>query len=183
MTTAPTAGPTIRARLKPLELRAIASWRSSRPTSSTMSDWRAGISKALNSPPHAERATSHPMVMCPDQVNAQRSDASTRRSDWATFTTRSLSARSTTTPAWREKRMTGTEAVAATSPTTNALSLSSSASHPRAMDCIQVPISEIVCPLQKMRKFRCCARTRKGLRERPGAGMGRGSEARRERHT
>jgi hypothetical protein len=38
ITTAAMLGPMIRARLKPLEFRAIASSRSSRPTSSTNSD-------------------------------------------------------------------------------------------------------------------------------------------------
>ncbi len=40
-------GPMTRARLKPPELSAIASPRSSFTTSSTMNDWRVGTSKAL----------------------------------------------------------------------------------------------------------------------------------------
>ena len=50
MTIAPMLGPTMRARLKPLELSAIAPGRSSRPTSSTISDCRAGISNAVIDP-------------------------------------------------------------------------------------------------------------------------------------
>ena len=47
MMIAPMLGPMTRARLKPLELSAIAPGRSSRPTSSMTNDWRAGISNAL----------------------------------------------------------------------------------------------------------------------------------------
>ena len=50
MTIAAAAGPTMRARLNPLELSAIAPGSSSRPTSSITSDWRAGISMALITP-------------------------------------------------------------------------------------------------------------------------------------
>ena len=53
----------MRARLKPLELSAIAPGRSSRPTSSMTNDWRAGISNALIRPLAVARASSHPIVM------------------------------------------------------------------------------------------------------------------------
>ena len=51
----------------------------------------------------------------------------------------------------------------ATSPTRNALFVSSSASQPCAIVCIHVPISESVWPIQKRRKFRCRRTTRNGL--------------------
>src|SRR3970282_1782283 len=57
----------------------------------------------------------------------------------------------------------GSEPEATTTPTTNALSDSSSASQPSAIDCIQEPTSESVCPIQKERKFRCVMSTRNGL--------------------
>ena len=54
------------------------------------------------------------------------------------------------------------EAVA-TRPTRKALLVSSRASQPCAIVCIQVPISESVWPIQKSRKLRCRRTTRNGL--------------------
>ena len=57
-------GPTMRARLKPLELSAMASGRSSRPTSSIIIAWRAGISTTTMSRRCGEREQP-PIVMRP----------------------------------------------------------------------------------------------------------------------
>src|SRR3954463_13419519 len=80
-------------------------------------------------------------------------------------TRRSLSARSTIAPAGSEKSRIGMDVATATSPTRKALLVSSSASHPSAIVCIQVPMSDIVCPIRKIRKFRCRTKTRNGLRD------------------
>ena len=95
ITAAPTAGPTMRARLKPLEFSAIASYRSSRSTSSIISDCRAGISNAENSPFANASPISHPIVMCPVSVSAHSATASASMSACIACTTRSRSARST----------------------------------------------------------------------------------------
>jgi len=50
ITSPATAGPTMRARLKPAELSATALDTSARPTSSITNDWRAGWSTTLAKP-------------------------------------------------------------------------------------------------------------------------------------
>ena len=60
---------------------------------------------------------------------------------------------------------------AATSPTRNASSVSSSAVHPTATVCIQVPTSEMVWPIQKSRKFRYVASVRNGFSVRGGSAV------------
>ena len=99
MITAPMPGPTTRARLKPLELSAIAPGSSSRPTRSMTSDCRDGISSELINPFVAASAISQPMVMWPLAVNHQSRPASAASSAWQTRTVLNLSTRSTTTPA------------------------------------------------------------------------------------
>ena len=108
-------------------------------------------------------ASSQPMVMWPLQVNQNRSAASTSSSAWQIFTSRSFSYRSASTPACIENSTTGSEPAETTSPTRNALFVSSSASHPWAMLCIQLPTSDSVCPSQNTRKFRWRTRTLNGL--------------------
>src|SRR6476646_6330327 len=78
-------------------------------------------------------------------------------------TSLSLSARSTSAPAGSEKSRIGMEVATATRPTRKALLVSSSASHPSAIVCIHGPMSDIVCPIRKIRKFRCRKKTRNGL--------------------
>src|SRR6185437_2045577 len=150
----PMLGPTTRAMLNPLELSAIAPGRSSRPTSSTTNDWRAGISKALITPFAVASDSSHPIVMCLLHVNHQRSVAWMPNAIWPSLTRRSFSVRSATTPAWSEKRSTGNDPADATSPTMNGLFESSNANQPCAIVCIQVPMSDVVWPAQKIRKLR-----------------------------
>jgi hypothetical protein len=155
----------------------MASCKSSRPTRSIISDCRAGISNAPTTPAKAASASSHSMLICPVQVSHQSSVASTSRRLCARVTSFSLSARSTTTPAGKEKSRIGIDPAKATRPTRKALSVSWSASQPCAIDCIHVPTSDSVCPIQKRRKFRWVARTRNGLRERPAAAEGIGRES------
>jgi hypothetical protein len=52
------AGPITRVALKADELSAMAFIKSSFPTSSTMNDWRAGISKAATTPTTAASAAT-----------------------------------------------------------------------------------------------------------------------------
>ena len=66
-------------------------------------------------------------------------------------------------PACIVKARIGTDDAVATRPTRNALLVSSSASQPSAIDCIQVPINESVCPMRNRRKFRWRRKTRNGL--------------------
>src|ERR1019366_1259636 len=84
------------------------------------------------------------------------------------------------TPAGSEKSRIGSVPAAATSPTMNALLVSSRASQPVATCCIHVPTSEIVCPNQNSLKFRCLARVRNGFALRtavPISSEDRGSRA------
>ncbi len=92
----------MRARLNPLEFSAMASRRSSRPTRSIIIDCRAGISTLPIAPPSSDRDSSQGTVIRPVQVSHQRAAASTSSRVWAIFTRRSLSLRSTSTPAWSE---------------------------------------------------------------------------------
>ncbi len=131
-----------------------------------ISDCRAGISIEFKTPPSSTSASSQWIVMCPDHAKAQSTDASISISVCAMRTTRSLSDRSASTPAGSENSRIGSEPSAATSPTMYALLVSSSASHPVAIDCIHVPTREIVWPNQNSRKFRCRARVRNGFAER-----------------
>src|ERR671936_264851 len=78
-------------------------------------------------------------------------------------TSRSLFARSTSTPAYSDSSRIGNDCDAATSPTKNAFRVSSNASQPSAIDCIHVPMSDSVWPDQKSRKLRW-RRARNGLR-------------------
>src|SRR6185437_1853697 len=155
MTIAAIDGPMTRAKLKPAELSAIASTRSSRPTSSTMKLCRAGISNALIVPLSVARMISQLIVRWFDAVNHHSTDAWTSSSDCAILTSRSLSFRSATTPPYRESSSTGSADAPATTPTISALLDSCSASHPSPTDCIHVPMSDRVCPPQNIRKFRC----------------------------
>ena len=77
-----------------------------------------------------------------------------------------LGHRSATAPAGSESSSTGSDPIDVTSPTRNALFVSSSASHPCAIDCIHVPMSDSVWPVQNRRKFRCVTSVRNGLIER-----------------
>ena len=79
-------GPTMRARLKPPELSAIASSRSSVPTRSMISDCRAGISNAASVPPNRARVSSEWMVIVARPGEPPESDASISISDWAIVT-------------------------------------------------------------------------------------------------
>ena len=58
----------------------------------------------------------------------------------------------------------------ATSPTTKAELESCSDSHPTAIVCIHDPTRLSVCPIQKIRKWRCRPRMRNGLGLRSAAG-------------
>ena len=109
------------------------------------------------------RASSQPIVIRCVTVSSQSEDASTRNAICAMRTMRSLSERSTMAPAGIVKSRMGMDDTVATRPTRKALFVSSSASHPCAIVCIHVPISESVWPIRNRRKFRCRRTTRNGL--------------------
>ena len=164
MTNAASAGPAMRARLKPLELSAIASRKRSRPTKSSTSDWRAGISTAAIVPPKNASPRIQPIVTMPtpgEQPQERRLDQKQRLHD-----PQQRSTCCSGPPTRRHATRTAKSARScstATRPTRNALPVSSSASHANAIACIHDPTSEIVCPTQNNRKFRCVPRTRNGL--------------------
>src|SRR5687768_14849010 len=103
-------------------------------------------------------------VTRPVTVRYQSRTASTPSRNCEYVTSLSLSDRSTSTPACSEKMRIGSAPEATTIPTTKALSDNSSANQPSAMDCIHEPTSDIVCPIQNARKFRCVMSTRNGLK-------------------
>ena len=84
-------------------------------------------------------------------VSAHIATASPNMSACMMITSRSLGIRSANKPAGSDSTRMGMEPIAATSPTRKALFESSSASQPCAIDCIQVPMSDSVCPVQKSR--------------------------------
>ncbi len=141
------AGPNTRDRLKADELSAMALMRCSRPARSPRNAWRTGISNALIRPPASERAYTHSMVMTSNAVRSPSASASARKSDWSTSRARRLFTRPATTPPYSVNNSTGRALKKVTSPTCSAESVSRSASHPSATVCIQVPQSEMLCPV------------------------------------
>src|SRR3954467_14374065 len=78
----------------------------------------------------------------------------------------SLLRRSASTPPYSESSSTGKLPAALTTPTRNALLVSSSASQPCPTVCIQVPMSDTVCPVQNILKLRWTCSVLNGLTER-----------------
>jgi hypothetical protein len=146
-----TAGPTLRAALKIEELSAIAFSKSSRPTISTVNDWRAGASKALATP--SRKASTNTCQTCtrPVSVSRARIAASTIAATWVASSSRRLETRSTTVPAGSESSSTGAELAAAARPSSAGESVRRSTSQPWATLCIQVPVSEISWPAKNRR--------------------------------
>jgi hypothetical protein len=146
-----TAGPTVRAALKIEALRAIALSRSSRPTISTVNDWRTGASKAFTTPSRPASTNTCHTCTSPVRVSSARMAARSMATTWVMISSLCLGSRSASVPAMSEKSSTGSELAAATRPSNAGESVRRNTSQPWATLCIQVPISEISWPIKKRR--------------------------------
>ena len=143
ITTPATAGPTIRAALNMDEFSAIAFIRSSLPTSSAMNAWRPGMSNALTIPKNTASTITCQVVTRPAHTSAASASASSICNACVHTMRRRLSTLSATTPPYSVNRRTPRDRSAWVKPTANGELVISSTSHPRAIDCIQVPMSEM----------------------------------------
>ena len=147
-TTPPAAGPTTRAALNRLELRATAFGSSSRPTISNVSAWRAGASSTSTVPRRPASSSTCQAVTTPTSVSNVRMAAIAIETTCVQITARRASRRSTTTPA---NTVNGRNWQSASRPTATGECVSSSISQAVAMFCIQVPLTEITWPEKNSR--------------------------------
>ena len=133
----------MRAALNVAELSAMPFRRSSRPTISTRKDCRDGMSSAFTSPITPARVATCQYRTEPVHVRAARAKAGSIRAIWVARMSRRFGVRSTTTPATAEKRSTGANWSALTSPRRKGELVSSSTSQDRPTDCIQLPTEEM----------------------------------------
>lgn len=98
----------------------------------------------------ASRYTCHKWT-APEMSSSPSTRASRPAAAWVTNSSRRLSTRSTTSPAQVPKSSMGTNCKAVTNPKSTGLSVSRSTSHPWATVCIQVPETEITCPVKYSR--------------------------------
>ena len=157
-------GPMMRARLNPLEFKAIASTISSRPTSSMISDWRVGMSNALDdaaedrdADQHADRHVPRP-VEPPEQrrLEQQQRLRDPHQHELVAPVGEHAGVQREEQHRERTRRRFHAHQKRAVRDLQH--------QPPSATCCIHVPISEPVCPNQKIRKFRCLMSTENGFR-------------------
>ena len=124
------AGPSTRAVLKAIELRAMALERSSRPARSIVKVCRAGRSKALITPKTTPRASTIQGRTTPALTTAASAVAWTSAAVCVAATSFRLSMWSATTPAQREKARTGRNWQKPSNPSMKAEPVSRCISHP-----------------------------------------------------
>ena len=113
----PTAGPTLRARLKPMELMATAAGRSSRGTMSPTEACHDGLFSAVPQPSRKVKVRSSQGVMTPIQApSASASDTASMKNCAPSITCRRLKL-SAMAPPSSENSMIGSEVEACTSAT------------------------------------------------------------------
>ncbi len=95
------------------------------------------------------------IVMRFARVSVPSSRARVNIPAWITSMSRRRSKRSAMAPPAQKKRSVGTVVINPFRPSSQAESVNSRTSHPRATDCIQVPVLERKLPAQKMAKSRC----------------------------
>ncbi len=143
-----TAGPTARAALIRVELRLTAFRRSSGPTISITKACREGFSKHWLRPSSSARISTSTKVTRLVRVRMPSASAWTPISDCSTTIRRRLSTRSATRPPYGPSSSTGSVCNAITIPSAAAEWVSCSTSQACAVDCIQVPTSEIAWPVK-----------------------------------
>ena len=94
--------------------------------------------------------TIHSRIV-PVRHNAPSNTASTANATCVANSRRRLSTRSTTRPPYGASNSTGSVCIATTRPSAVPEPVSSSTSHDCAIDCIQVPVSDTVCPAKNRR--------------------------------
>ncbi len=146
MVTPPMAGPTMRAELKAIELRAMAFGSSGRGTRSAASDWRSGMSSAFTSPSRNESSMMRPMSIAPASVRTSSTSTWTDAAACVASSALRRSSRSTYTPPNGASTIDGTNSSAATIPSCSGEPPSASTSHGSETCCIQVPTRLISWP-------------------------------------
>jgi hypothetical protein len=140
------AGPTKRAALNTMLLIATAVASSGLGTRFGISASRAGWLKPITAPWNSTSASRSGTVIAPLAVSTNSASAWSMIRVWATLITRSRSARSASAPPNGPISTPGNRSANATSPSTAPEWLSSQASQPTPIRCIQVPISEMPLP-------------------------------------
>ena len=102
-----TDGPTTRARLNMIELSATALCRSSRPTISTVKDWRVGTSMAFSRPNIRASAATCQISTTPVKVSVASVSACSRKPPCVNSSSVRRSIRSAIVPPRAEKKNTG----------------------------------------------------------------------------
>ena len=141
-------GPTTRAMLKPLELSAIAPGRSSRPTSSTTKRLaRRDLERVDDAVDRRQNEQPRDVDVVAPGEPPEHGTPVWQNAIWPIFTRRSFSvAVGDDAGVQREQRARGAIRADATRPTRKALFESSNASHPCAIVCIHVPMSDTRLP-------------------------------------
>ena len=135
-----------RAELNTMLLIATAVARSRRGTRLGTSASRAGWLKPITTPLNSTSASSSGTVISPLTVSANRTRDCAMISSCATLITRRRSTRSASAPPKGPITTVGNRSAKATRPRTAPDWLSSQASQPTPIRCIQVPISETLLP-------------------------------------
>lgn len=149
----PSAGPTILARLKMVELREMAFIKSSLPTSSTKNACLAGRSIVCITPNTAARTRISQYRTLPRYTNNASANACTIKTTWVKINILRFGNLSIYTPAKRENSRRGPNWNTPKSPKSSGDFVRLYTSHTWAALCIHVPISEMHCPIQKYLKF------------------------------
>ena len=110
------AGPTIRAPLNIALLSEIAFIKSSRLAISTTKDWRAGISKAIATPPNRPSTIISHGRMSPDQTSPAKTKARIIIALWVQRRTERFGKRSAAQPPQAAKTSIGAVPAAPTTP-------------------------------------------------------------------
>ena len=145
------AGPTIRDALNSIELSATALIRCSRPTSSTTNDWRTGLSIAVMMPWIVASTYTCQSWIAPVPTSMAKTAAWSSAATCVIVTRRCLGQRSVITPPISESNSTGRNWSAVTRPSAKGEWVSWSTSQSCAVRCIQLPVWEIIWPIQNSR--------------------------------
>ena len=151
MTSPPTAGPTMRAALKAAEFSATALTRSALPTSSAISDWRAGPSTVWARPASTATTPTCQYRTRPEATSAASTSASVASVRLVATSSRRLGSRSAMAPLTIEKRRIGANCRVPMSPSRRGESVSCSTSHDWATVCIQPETSATIWARKKRR--------------------------------
>jgi hypothetical protein len=120
----------------------------SRPTISITNDCRAGLSTALIEPRTNTSANTIQASALPVLASAHKVSAGTAIRVWVVISSRRLGSRSASRPPHTPANNIGTNWSAAVSPTATLEFVRRRTSHISATICIQLPLSEVICPMK-----------------------------------